>query len=176
MVYYYGNSIIYSQHTYDSPGGWFAYEHSCFKIFGGNVDIHDNFIDGTGAVVERSAKDGIFGNHDNPISILHSLPCKADGRNNVLFSGNKAKGYGVVLRCRAQDTEEFVKDYDILLERNSFADRGFIVLDRVENSTIEIVDNVCNTKIEIQGNNHDNNVNVEMRNNEIDPFLDFANP
>ena len=57
-VVYRGNHIRYTQKTYDQPdrtdlSSHLAYEHSCFAIYGGDTEILDNRIDGTGAVVVR---------------------------------------------------------------------------------------------------------------------------
>lgn len=147
-VSFYGNSFFYSQHTQDYqspdyPSYRLAYEHSCFKIVGGCVNIHDNFIDGTKAEVKRlEGADGIFGKSDNPVSLIHCLPCKVDGDYSVRFNNNRANGYGVALRCRGQyDFSPSVAGYTITMESNSLNDGAAIVLHDVDNSQITIVQN-----------------------------------
>ena len=148
LVSYYGNSIYYSQHTRDYqdpkvPTYRLAYEHSCFKLKGGNVCIHDNFIDGTKAEVQRlEGADGLYGKADNPISLLHCMPCKVEGDYNVSFCNNQAYGYGVVLRCRNQyDFNEHIDNYDIHMSGNSLYDGAAIVVYDIASSRIAIVQN-----------------------------------
>lgn len=126
-VNFYGNSIIYSQRTrdYQSPKDEnykLAFEHSCFKIRGICVDIHNNTIDGTQAVVERlDGAAGIYGNANNPISILHCLPCEVPITSSVRLCNNQAKGYGVVVRCREQYIQN---NFDAVISKLQHSDRG----------------------------------------------------
>ena len=158
-----GNRIFYSQHTEDkhdkeAPETIRAYEHSCFQVRGGCVDIHDNFMDGTKAVVSRlEGANGIYGKADNPVSLVKCMPCEVDGDYSVSFCNNQAYGYGVALRCRDQwlyDGADNALDkdtdipsdiipakYSINMEGNSLYDGSCIVLHYVKDSKITVAQN-----------------------------------
>ncbi len=161
-----GNRIFYSQHTEDkhdkeAPETIRAYEHSCFQVRGGCVDIHDNFMDGTKAVVKRiEGANGIYGKADNPVSLVKCMPCEVDGDYSVSFCNNQAYGYGVALRCRDQwlyDGADNALDkpetllplhpdiipakYSINMEGNSLYDGSCIVLHYVKDSKITVAQN-----------------------------------
>lgn len=145
-VSYYGNSIFYSQHTEDNqvnPSYKLAYNHACFKIYGGCVDIHDNYIDGTKAVVRRlEGAYGIYGNPDNPISLLHCRPCEIEGSHTVRMYNNQAIGYGSVVRCRdLVDPSKEIKNHTIRLTGNTFCSGAACVINNLTESTLDIIQN-----------------------------------
>lgn len=145
-VEYCGNSIYYSQHTQDLPdlnNFVYAYEHSCFAVQGGSVYIHDNYIDGTAAVVQRiDSANGKYGKEDNPISLFHCMPCEVEGNYDVRICRNYAIGYGVALRCRPQyNTQDIISGYSVRMEGNSLHDGAAIVLYNLNNSNISVVRN-----------------------------------
>ena len=146
-VVFRNNEIHYSQLMRDHDFGnnyILAAEHACFTVGGGDVEILDNTIDGSNAQVKRlPGSDGVFGNADNPVSLLHCLPCTVPGTNSVVMRGNRAEGYGVALRFRPQyDLDFIVSDYYIQVEANEFLDGAATVLHNMNDSNIYIVRNV----------------------------------
>lgn len=147
-VVYRGNYIRYTQKTYDQPEisdpeFYWSYEHSCFALHGGDIEILDNYIDSTGAVVVRhDPSDGIYGNPGNPVTLFHCLPCQVPGRYSVRISGNEAVKYGVTLSCRPQYTAaQIIDDYTVRMENNTFSDGAAMVLYNTKNSDIAVVRN-----------------------------------
>ena len=145
-VVFRNNEIYYSQLMRDHDFGnnyILAAEHACFTVGGGDVEILDNIIDGSKAQVKRlTGSDGVFGNADNPVSLLHCVPCNVAGTNSVVMRGNRAEGYGVALRCRPQYNLDFiVSDYDIQVDANEFLDGAATVLHNMNDSNIYIARN-----------------------------------
>ena len=146
-VVFRNNEIYYSQLMRDHDFGnnyILAAEHACFTVVGGEVEILDNIIDGSKAQVKRlPGSDGVFGNADNPVSLLHCLPCTVPGTNSVVMRGNRAEGYGVALRFRPQYNLDFiVSDYYIQVEANEFLGGAATVLHNMNDSNIYIARNV----------------------------------
>ena len=147
-VVYRGNYIRYTQKTYDQPEVndlkfYWSYEHSCFAVHGGDIEILDNYIDSTGAVVIRHIpSDGIYGNPGNPVTLFHCLPCEVQGKYRVRISGNEAVKYGVTLSCRPQySAVEIINGYTVRMENNTLSDGAPMVLYNVKNSDIAVVRN-----------------------------------
>ena len=148
-VVYRGNYIRYTQKTYDQPdrtnlSSRLAYEHSCFAVHGGDIEILGNRIDGTGAVVVRhSPDDGVYGNPDNPVTLFHCFPCEVTGNYSVRISGNEATGYGLTLSSRPQywGYNSVVKGYCVQMENNTFSEGAAMVLYNVKDSDIAVVRN-----------------------------------
>ena len=149
---FYGNTIYYSQHTQDkhlsdkNDEFVLAYEHSCFRICGVTADIHDNFIDGTQAVVIRHpGSHGQYGKTENPVSLLHCVPCKKTDNNSVRFCNNEAVGYGLVLRCRDQflfrDEVHNMKNNSIYIEGNSLFDGSAMALFDMKDCRLKVSQN-----------------------------------
>ena len=163
---FYGNTIYYSQHTQDkhlsdkNDEFVLAYEHSCFRICGVTADIHDNFIDGTQAVVIRHpGSHGQYGKTENPVSLLHCVPCKKTDSNSVRFCNNEAVGYGLVLRCRDQflfrDEVHNMKNNSIYIEGNSLFDGAAMALFDMVNCQVNVSQNrfsACTESFMFQGN------------------------
>lgn len=149
-VSYYGNTITYSQRTQDDQGtsdyAWAA-DHACFNIYGGNVNIHDNVIDGSKAIVKRGVgSQGLYGKIDKPVTLLHCNSCSDPGPHSIKMYNNEAVGYGVVLRCSNQyaddtyDTKK-ISNYKIYIEGNSFYDGAGMALVNLDKSQLSVVQN-----------------------------------
>lgn len=149
---FYGNTIYYTQHTQDkhlsdkNDEFVLAYEHSCFRICGVTADIHDNFIDGTQAVVIRHpGSHGQYGKTENPVSLLHCVPCKKTDNNSVRFCNNEAVGYGLVLRYRDQflfrNEVHNMKNNSIYIEGNSLFDGSAMALFDMKDCRLKVSQN-----------------------------------